>query len=119
MPQNYYSMCRANIGRVCDISTTDGRRISGRIAGVTPTGVQLTPLGSGISEEKDSNSKTVKGIQAVDSKHTKEGNEVLFFFPFFIPFAAITALAFAAAATPFFGFGFRRPFRRGFRRGFF
>lgn len=104
MPHKYYSVCQANIGRVCHISTTDGRRISGRIACVTPTGVQLTPLGSGISGGKESKTKTVKGTQAVDSKHKKEGNKVFFFFPFFIPFAAITALAFAAAATPFFWF---------------
>ncbi|WP_202077801.1 hypothetical protein [Caldalkalibacillus salinus] len=110
MHHRYYGVCRANIGREADIRTVDGRRLHGQLVGVTPSGVRLSPTGRGIT---DKDVASVKGVRALDTKGDKTGDSILFF-PFFVPFAAITALTFAAAATAPFRFR-----RRRFRRRFF
>lgn len=103
MTHRYYHMCSSNIGRVATIRTYDGKEYCGRISRVTGTHVYLTPVGRGISDKDEKEFKTL-AKHAVSSKKDEKGSEVQFFFPFVIPLAAIAALTFAAAATPFFWF---------------
>jgi hypothetical protein len=115
MAHRYYHICSSNIGLVATIRTYDGRVCSGRISRVTDSHVYLTPVGGEISGKDKKELKTLTK-HADSSKKDENGSEVQFFFPFVIPLAAIAALTFAAAATPFFGF--RRPFV-GRRRFFY
>ncbi|EGL82733.1 hypothetical protein CathTA2_1741 [Caldalkalibacillus thermarum TA2.A1] len=115
MTHRYYHLCRANIGRIAYIRTRDGRRITGRVDRVTPTHVYITPFGHGVSLEQKVEEGTPDAKHAITTTSKEKGEEVLFFFfPVAIAFAAIAAIAFAAAFSPFVGF--RRPF---FRRPFF
>lgn len=109
MAHRYYHICSSNIGRVATIRTYDGRVYSGRIGRVTESHVYFTPVGGGISGKDNKKLKKI-AKNAVASEKGDKGSEIFFFF---FPFAAIAALTFAAAATPFYGFGFgRRPFGR-------
>jgi hypothetical protein len=118
MAHRYYHICSSNIGRVATIRTYDGGVYSGRISRVTDSHVYLAPVGGGISGKDNKEVKNLAKI-AVASEKDEKGSEVFFFF---FPFAAIAALTFAAAATPFYGSGFGHGFGRrplGRRRFFY
>lgn len=112
MTHRYYGICCSNIGRVADIRTRDGRSISGKICGVTSSGVRISPVGTGISDQTKKNAVNIIGTSAMDTNEKKEGDEIFFFAPFFFPFVTIAALTIAAAATVPCYRCYRRPYYR-------
>jgi hypothetical protein len=89
MNQNIPGMCQQYMGQPVQMQLQDGRILPGVIQEVGPDGIMFGPLNGGVPYEAKGHKKGQIQPAVGNGQPKPQLQNVLFFFPFFIPFFSI------------------------------